>query len=54
MEKVEKQTYTVGERVEKFCAPCGEERGHVVASITKRGQIARVSCPQCGTRSTFK
>ena len=54
MEKLEKQTYTVGERVEKFCAPCGEERGHVVASITKRGQIARVSCPQCGTRSTFK
>jgi hypothetical protein len=51
---VEKQTFTVGERVEKFCAVCGEERGHVVASVTKRGQISRVSCPQCGTRSTFK
>jgi DNA-directed RNA polymerase subunit RPC12/RpoP len=51
---VEKQTYTVGERVEKFCAKCGEERGHVVASVTKRGQVSRVSCPQCGTRSTFK
>lgn len=54
MEKQEKQTYTVGERVEKFCATCGEERGHVVASVTKRGQISRVSCPQCNTRSTFK
>jgi transcription elongation factor Elf1 len=51
---VEKQMYTVGERVEKFCVACGEERGHVVASVTKRGQISRVSCPQCGTRSSFK
>jgi hypothetical protein len=54
VEKQEKPTYTVGERVEKFCAVCGEERGHVVASVTKRGQISRVSCPQCSTRSTFK
>jgi hypothetical protein len=51
---VEKQIYTVGERVEKFCAACGEERGHVVASVTKRGQISRVTCPKCGARSTFK
>lgn len=51
---MEQQTHKVGERVEKFCAACGEERGHVVASVTKRGQISRVTCPQCGTRSTFK
>ncbi|MGA9998184.1 MAG: hypothetical protein WBP93_22415 [Pyrinomonadaceae bacterium] len=51
---MEKQTYNVGERVEKFCAVCGEERGHVVATVTKRGTISRVSCPKCGTRSTFK
>jgi len=51
---VEKQIHTVGERVEKFCAVCQEERGHVVASVTKRGQISRVSCPKCGTRSSFK
>lgn len=43
-----------GERVEKFCAACGEERGHVVASVTKAGRITRVSCPKCGTRSAFK
>ncbi len=49
-----KQVHTVGERVEKLCAVCGEERGHVVASVTKRGQISRVDCPKCGTRSTFK
>ncbi|HYY43274.1 MAG TPA: hypothetical protein VE775_11125 [Pyrinomonadaceae bacterium] len=48
---MEKQTYTIGARVEKFCATCGEERGHVVASVTKRGQVSRVSCPKCGTRS---
>src|ERR687885_2865300 len=51
---VDKQTYQSGERVEKFCAVCGEERGHVVASVTKAGRITRVSCPKCGTRSTFK
>lgn len=53
-EKVEKPTYTVQERVDKFCVECDEERGHVVVSVTKRGQISRVSCPKCGTRSTFK
>ena len=51
---MEKQMHTVGERVEKVCAECGEERGHVVVSVTKRGQISRVSCPKCGTRSSFK
>ena len=43
-----------GDRVEKFCAVCGDERGHVVASVTKTGRITRVSCPKCGTRSAFK
>jgi len=51
---MEKQQYAVGDRVEKLCVVCGEGRGHVVASLTKHGRISRVSCPQCGTRSTFK
>ncbi len=51
---MEKQIYTVGMRVEKFCAECGEDRGHVVALLNGRGQISRVSCPKCGTHSTFK
>lgn len=51
---MEKQQYAVGDRVEKLCAVCGKERGHVVALLNKRGQISRVSCPQCGTRSAFK
>jgi hypothetical protein len=49
-----KHIYAVGERVEKLCAVCKEERGHVVASINKRGRISRVDCPKCRTRSTFK
>lgn len=48
------KTYAVGERVEKFCATCGEERGHIIASVTKRGKITRVVCPKCQTRGTFK
>ena len=51
---MEKQTHTVGERMEKYCEECGEERGHVVVSVTKRGQVSRVSCPKCGTRSAPK
>ena len=51
---MENQIYKSGERVEKFCAICGEERGHVVASVTKTGRITRVSCPKCGTRSTYR
>jgi|SRR4051812_31239939 hypothetical protein len=49
-----KQIHSVGERVEKLCAVCNEERGHIVASINKRGQINRVDCPKCGTRSALK
>lgn len=53
-ETVEKRVYAVGDRVEKLCATCGEERGHVVLSVTKRGLVSRVNCPKCGTRSSFK
>jgi predicted nucleic-acid-binding Zn-ribbon protein len=51
---MDKQIHTVGERADKFCAVCNGERGHVVTSVTRRGQISRVSCPKCGTSSTFK
>jgi hypothetical protein len=49
-----KQTYSVGERADKLCAVCNEERGHMVTSVTRHGQISRVGCPKCGTISTFK
>ena len=51
---MDKQIHKSGARVEKFCVACGEERGHVVASVTKAGRITRVNCPKCGTRSPFK
>ena len=51
---MEKPVYSVGDCIEKLCVVCGEERGHVVASVTKKGSISRVSCPKCGTRSSFK
>jgi hypothetical protein len=51
---MEKNQYAVGDRVDKLCAVCKEERGHIVVLLTKAGQISRVSCPQCGTRSAFK
>ncbi|MBA3247362.1 MAG: hypothetical protein ACR2GW_06960 [Pyrinomonadaceae bacterium] len=51
---MEQQLSTVGERAEKLCAVCNEERGHIVVSVTIRGQISRVRCPKCSTLSTFK
>jgi hypothetical protein len=51
---MEKQTFAVGDRTDKFCAKCDQERGHIVTSVTKRGQISRVACAKCGTVSTFQ
>ena len=51
---MEKQMFTVGDRTDKFCAVCQEEHGHIVTSVSKRGQISRVSCSKCETLSTFK
>jgi len=48
-----KPVFTVGDRTDKVCAVCNEERGHIVTSVTKRGQISRVSCSKCSTVSTF-
>jgi transcription elongation factor Elf1 len=51
---MEEQNYKIGDRIEKMCAVCGEERGHTVASINKRNRVSRVSCPKCGTLSAFR
>jgi hypothetical protein len=51
---METAKYSVGDRVDKICNVCGEQRGHVVALLNKRGLVSRVTCPQCGTRSAFK
>ncbi len=51
---IEKHVYAIGDRVEKLCTVCGEERGHVVSSLSKLGRISRVTCTACNTRGTFK
>jgi len=51
---MEEHQYAVGDRVDKLCAPCGEERWPVVVSLNKRGQVSRVNCPRCGINTTFK
>lgn len=54
IESPETPTAFVGGRVEKLCVTCGEEHGHVIRSLNKRGKISRVSCAKCGTLGTFK
>jgi len=51
---MKKQTYTVGENVEKFCTVCNEQLAHIVKSITKAGSVSRVNCSKCGLLGTFK
>ena len=50
----EKPILKIGDRVEQMCLTCGEERGHIIASMTKTGKITRVSCPKCGSRVPYK
>ena len=51
---MEQHQYTIGDRIDQLCIVCGEEKGHVVLSVGKRGQITRVNCPQCGKSGRFK
>lgn len=50
----EKRIFTTGDRIEQMCTICSEERGHVVAAISKQGRITRVSCPICGSRVPYQ
>jgi DNA-directed RNA polymerase subunit RPC12/RpoP len=50
----EKPVLKVGDRVEQMCVTCNEERGHVVASVSKTGKVTRVSCPICNSRVPYK
>ena len=49
-----KAFFRTGDRVEHMCLTCGEERGHIVASVTTKGKITRVNCPICGSRVPYK
>lgn len=51
---MDNEVFAIGQRVDKICAKCNEERGHIVTAVTKRDQISRVSCSKCGTTSAFK
>jgi hypothetical protein len=48
------QTYSIGDNVEKFCAACNEQLGHIVKSLTKAGAVSRVRCSKCGLLGTYK
>jgi hypothetical protein len=50
----EKQIFKLGDRVEQMCLTCNEERGHIIASLSKTGRITRVSCPICGSRVPYR
>lgn len=49
-----KQIYTIGQNVEKFCKTCNEQLAHIVKSLTKTGAVSKVGCSKCGTLGTYK
>jgi hypothetical protein len=50
----EKIAFKVGDRVDQMCITCNEERGHVVLSVSKTGNITRVGCPMCASRVAYR
>ena len=50
----EKIVFKVGDRVDQMCITCNEVRGHIVVSLSKIGNITRVSCPMCESRVTYR
>lgn len=50
----EVQVLAIGDRIEQMCIACGKERGHIVASMSKKGKVTRVSCPMCGSYVPYK
>jgi len=51
---MEEKIMKVGDRVEHMCGSCKEERGHIVASVSKTGKVTRVTCPICGSRAPYR
>lgn len=49
-----KQTYAIGDNVEKICTACDKSLGHIVKSVTKTGAVSRVRCSKCGLLGTYK
>lgn len=50
----EKPVFKIGDRVDQMCITCNEERGHVVVSVSKTGNITRVACPMCASRVAYR
>ena len=49
-----KIVFKIGDRVDQMCTTCNEERGHIVASVSKVGNITRVNCPMCASRVAYR
>lgn len=49
-----KQIFAIGDRVDQTCVTCGIVRGHIVALLSKKGRITRVTCPMCHSRVPYK
>lgn len=51
---MEDKVFSIGQLVSKTCAKCGSEQSHEITTLTKKGQISKVTCTMCSTVSAFK
>jgi hypothetical protein len=51
---MEKKKFAVDEVVERFCSACDADQNHTVTTVTKLGQITKLTCDVCATVSTYK
>ena len=49
-----KKKFTIDEKVERMCSSCDTESSQTVTTVTKQGQITKLTCDVCTTVSTYK
>lgn len=49
-----KKRFAVDEKSERMCSGCDTESIHTVTTVTKQGQITKLTCDVCGTVNTYK
>jgi hypothetical protein len=45
--------FAVNDTVERLCSACDTEQNHTVLTVTKQGQISKLSCEVCAMESTY-
>ncbi|HEX8368075.1 MAG TPA: hypothetical protein VF604_06005 [Pyrinomonadaceae bacterium] len=45
--------FALNDSVERLCSACDTETNHTVSTVTKQGQISKLTCDICAMESTY-